>query len=48
MRIGFNETNVTVAENKGPATLNVAVLAGGLGTSVFVNFSTFDGTALGS
>ncbi len=48
MRIGFSETALTVAENEGPAVLNVAVLDGGLGTSVCVNFSTIDATALGS
>ncbi len=48
MTIGFGETALTLAENEGPATLNIAVLDGGLGTSVFLNLSTIDGTALGS
>ena len=48
VRIGFTETALTVAEDAGPASLTVAVLEGGLGTSVYVNLSTIDGTALGA
>ena len=48
VRIGFRVTELTVAEDAGPATLNIDVLEGGLGASVYVNLSTIDGTALGA
>ena len=48
--IGFSQETYTVAgdEDGGIVTLKVAVLQGELGIPVYVNFSTIDGTAIGT
>ena len=48
--IGFSPEAYTVAEDVdgGIVTLGVAVLQGLLGIPVYVNFSTVDGTAIGT
>ncbi len=46
--VGFDETEFTVPENEGPATLNVTTLSGALGTSVYLKLRSVDGTAKGT